>query len=81
MQNNLLNAVVRIGQSVLEKSRAYYDPAIERVATGNSTLSNEEFASLLKEIDRFSTQFIGQHADQEPSITATAAHCARSAEF
>lgn len=57
MQPILMHFFLRIGQRVLEKSRAYYYPLPENSEEEEGTLSNVAFAAMLKEIDAFSEGF------------------------
>ena len=70
MQNRWLQAFSQIGQRALEKSRGYYYPPIARMAddttdsalAGAPAISDEEFAAMLREIDKLSAQFLVPHS-------------------
>lgn len=65
MQNRWLQAFSQIGLRTLEKSRGYYYPLMTRMtdsandsaAGATPAISDEEFAAMLREIDKLSAQF------------------------
>ena len=65
MQNRWLQAFSQIGQRALEKSRGYYYPLMARMTdsandsalAGAPAISDDEFAAMLREIDKLSAQF------------------------
>ena len=70
MQNRWLQAFSQIGQRALEKSRGYYytpmgfmtNGATDSALAGAPTIGDEEFAAMLREIDKLSAQFLVPHS-------------------
>ena len=66
----MISIFAQIGLRVRAKSDAYYYPTPANITEEEAVLSDEEFANMLQEIDRFSEKFSRRHAKQAQLISS-----------
>ncbi len=64
MQNKMAQMITKLGLRALEKSRGYYHLPSMNCMADAVEMNDAEFATLIQDIDRFSTQFLAAHAKQ-----------------